>query len=79
MIGTNAVVFIQTSRLGKTERNFASITRAIRRSVEDAKSAQFGTADLVHAHYSMLDAANKGNCICVLPPQGCLTVNGNTG
>lgn len=79
MIGTNTIVFIQTPTLSRHEADITSLAQSIRRSITRAKSADFATEDLVDAHHSMLNAANVGDCFCVLPPEGCLTVNGNIG
>lgn len=78
MIGTNTIVFIQTPTLGQ-DADIASIARSIRHSITRAKSADFARQDLIDAHSFMLDAANAGDCFCVLPPEGCLTINGNVG
>jgi hypothetical protein len=79
MIGTNTIVFIQTPMLSQHEADVTSLAHSIRRSITRAKSAAFAREDLADAHHSMLNAANAGDCFYVLPPEGCLTVNGNIG
>ncbi|KAF8322662.1 hypothetical protein DL93DRAFT_2093245 [Clavulina sp. PMI_390] len=76
MIGTNAIVFIQTPPLDE-ESSLSSVARAIRRSIEQAKTSQFASEVILNAQKSMLSAANKLNSYCVLPPRACLTINGN--
>ena len=77
MLGTNSLVIIQTPKLSEKDTDIASIARSIRCSITRAKSADFAREDLVDAHHAMLNAANAGDCFCVLPPQDCLTINGN--